>query len=172
MSMQNCIVARPATPENFAAFGMVYDLLGDSDQKVVWTDGDGWNDGFTATPLISGSGHLGMTRGGAAPWDCAQMERHHKTEEAIFCAGEPVVLAVAPASNADAPRRQDVEAFVISPGQVVVMKHGVWHDACRGAVKPTPYFWMAMCGLEVSPWVSVADGPLTVRVETDEGKAT
>ena len=157
------VTARPVTPENFTRYGKVYDLTGDSDPAVIWTTGDGWRDGFTRTPLITGSGHLGMTRGPAAPWSCAAMERHTQTQEAIFCAAEPVILAVAPASDADAPHRDDIEAFVIAPGQAVVMDCGVWHDACRGLSAPAPYYWMAICGLGESPWVPVAGGPRLVQ---------
>ena len=159
--------ARPVTVENFARYGRVYDLAGDADPNVIWTQGDGWADGFTRTPLIDGSGHLGMTRGGSAPWPCAQMERHPQTEEALFCAGEPIVLAVAPASKADAPHRDEIEAFVIAPGQVVVMHRNVWHDACRGATRATPYYWMAICGLGESPWIPVAGGPRQIEVKSE-----
>ncbi|RAZ72343.1 ureidoglycolate lyase [Mesorhizobium atlanticum] len=163
------IVARHATAEAFARFGTVYDLDGGRDEKVVWTDGNSWRDGFTHKPLISGSGHLGMTSGAAAPWRCAEMERHLGTEEAIFCAGAPVVLAVAPASAAPAPRRDEIEAFIVSPGQAVVMDRGVWHDACRGLTQPTAYFWMAICGLGASPWVPVEGGPLLVLADAGQG---
>ena len=168
MTRQDHIVACPATAEAFARFGTVYDLSGGSDPKVVWTLGDGWQDGFTHKPLIGGSGHLGLTRGGAAPWHCTEMERHPGTEEAIFCADAPVVLAVAPASAMPAPRRDEIEAFVISPGQAVVMDRGVWHDACRGLTRPTPYFWMAICGLGASPWVPVEGGALLVCADANQ----
>ncbi|MGD9481549.1 ureidoglycolate lyase [Shinella sp. G-2] len=159
--------ARPVTAENFARYGRVYDLADDADPNAIWTQGDGWADGFTRTPLIDGSGHLGMTRGGSAPWPCTAMERHPQTEEALFCAGEPIVLAVAAASKADAPHRDEIEAFVIAPGQVVVMHRNVWHDACRGATRPTPYYWMAICGLGESPWIPVAGGPRQVEVKSE-----
>lgn len=167
MSAPDTIVARPVTPENFARFGNVYDLAGDTDPQVIWTNGDGWNDGFTRTPLIEGSGHLGITRGGATPWFCTAMERHPQTEEALFCAAEPIILAVAPASSAAAPHRDEIEAFVIAPGQAVVMHRNVWHDACRGVTRPAAYYWMAICGLGESPWVPVEGGPR--RVEAPEG---
>ena len=158
------VVARPVTAENFARYGKVYDLAGDADPDVIWTKGDGWDDGFTRTPLIDGSGHLGMTRGGSAPWSCTAMERHPLTEEALFCAAEPIVLAVAPASDADAPDHNDIEAFIIVPGQTVVMYKNVWHDACRGATRATPYYWMAVCGLGESPWIAVTGGPRRIRI--------
>jgi len=165
MSAADAIIARPVTPDNFERFGRVYDLTGDADPKVVWTAGDGWRDGFTRTPLIDGSGHLGMTRGGGAPWLCTAMERHPGTQEAIFCAAQPIVLAVAPMSDDDAPHRDAIEAFVIAPGQVVVMHRGIWHDACRGVSGPVAYHWMAICGLGESPWVPVAGGPRQVTVD-------
>lgn len=168
MSLSDALFARPVTPENFSRYGKVYDLTGDADPLVIWTKGDGWHDGFTRAPLIAGSGHLGITRVGAAPWNCAAMERHPETEEALFCAAEPVVLAVAPASDANAPHRDEIEAFVIAPGQAVVMHRNVWHDACRGVSGPAPYYWMAICGLGESPWVPVAGGPRRIEAETQE----
>ncbi len=161
----NALLARPLTGENFARYGRVYDLTGDADPAVIWTRGDGWSDGFTRTPLIEGSGHLGITRGGGAPWLCAAMERHPRTEEAIFCAAEPIVLAVAPSGDVEAPLADEIEAFVIAPGQAVVMNRGVLNDACRGVYGPTPYYWMAICGFGESPWVPVSGGPRLVRIE-------
>ncbi len=161
------VVARPVTAENFVRYGKVYDLTGDEDPGVIWTKGDGWDDAFTCTPLIDGSGHLGMTRGGSAPWPCTVMERHPLTEEALFCAAEPIVLAVAPASDADAPDHSEIEAFIITPGQAVVMHKNVWHDACRGATRATPYYWMAVCGLGESPWIPVTGGPRQIRINDE-----
>lgn len=158
------LVAKPVTPENFARYGRVYRMDEPGDTGIISTKGDGWSDGFTRTPLIDGPGHLGMTIGGSAPWPCRAMERHPLTEEALFCAGEAIVLAVAPASDRDAPESSEIEAFVIEPGQAVVMARGVWHDACRGATRTTPYYWMAQCGLGESPWIAVADGPRQIVV--------
>lgn len=169
MTAPDHIVARPITAAAFAQYGTVHELLDDKDEKVVWTAGNGWHDGFTAKPLIDGAGHLGMTRGTAAPWHCGEMERHERTQEAIFCADAEIVLAVAPASAAPAPRHHQIEAFVIAPGQAVVMNRGVWHDACRGLRRPTAYFWMAVCGLGASPWVPVEGGPLLIRAGSEEG---
>lgn len=157
------IIARPLTAEGFARFGRVHDLTGQTADGVKAMAGDGWSDSFTLRPLIDGQGHLGMTQGPAAPWLCRQMERHPLTEEALFCATAPIVLAVAPAGDASAPRSGTLAAFIIRPGMVAVMNRGVWHDACRGLHGPTPYYWMAVCGLGPDPWVPVDGGPVEVR---------
>lgn len=172
MSTPDVVVAHLVTPENFARFGTVYDLTNDIDAKAIWTTGDGWRDGFTRTPLIEGAGHLGVTRGGGSPWLCASMERHPGTEEAIFCGAQPVILAVAPASDAHAANSDDIEAFVIVPGQAVVMRRGVWHDACRGVSGPAAYYWMAVCGLGENPWVPVAGGSRLVLAKLNEEQDT
>lgn len=157
------IVARPLTAEGFAPFGRVHDLTGHVAPDVNIMAGDGWSDSYTLRPLIDGLGHLGMTQGPAAPWTCRQMERHPLTEEAVFCATAPIVLAVAPPGTASAPHAGTLAAFIIPPGMVAVMNRGVWHDACRGLHGPTPYYWMAVCGLGQDPWVSVDGGPVEVR---------
>ena len=63
--------------------------------------------------------------------------------------------------------QDEIEAFVIAPGQVVVMHRNVWHDACRGATRATPYYWMAICGLGESPWIPVAGGPRPIEVKSE-----
>ena len=92
---------------------------------------------------------------------------HHTGLPSTVCAAEPIILAVAPASSAAAPHRDEIEAFVIAPGQAVVMHRNVWHDACRGVTRPAAYYWMAICGLGESPWVPLEGGPR--RVEAPEG---
>lgn len=161
--MNQPILARALSAAAFAPYGRVFDLAAPDSDGIKHMSGDGWTDGFTLSPLIDGRGHLGMTQGPAAPWLARQMERHPKTEEALFCAGAPIVLAVAPGGEAEAPLAGTIEAFVIQPGQVAVMNRGVWHDACRGLNGPTPYYWMAICGLGPDPWVEIAGGPVEVR---------
>jgi ureidoglycolate lyase len=161
--MSRLVQARPLTAAGFAAYGRVFDLTGADTPGVRRMSGEGWSDGFTLAPLIDGQGHLGMTQGPAAPWFARQMERHPRTEEALFCAGTPIVLAVALGGDLARPLADAVEAFVINPSQVAVMNRGVWHDACRGLMGPTPYYWMAICGLGPDPWVEIDGGPVEVR---------
>lgn len=155
--------ARPLTASGFAPYGRVLDLAGTDDPGVRRMSGEDWSDGFTLAPLIDGQGHLGMTQAPAAPWFARQMERHPRTEEALFCAAQPIVLAVAQGGEGAAPVAEAIEAFTIYPGQVAVMNRGVWHDACRGLTGPTPYYWMAICGLGPDPWVEIGGGPVEVR---------
>ena len=168
------VLARDVLTQDFSAFGKVHafglqETAPAADGSLVVTLGDGWTDAYTANPIISTNGSLGFTRGPAAPFDTRQMERHLLTEEALFPAAAPLVLAVAPPTGTAAPNAADIRAFVINPGTAVVLHKGTWHDACRGADGETFYYWMATCGLEGPTWTDVDGGPVRVEVETAAG---
>lgn len=160
---------------DFSPYGHVYDMKATrpSTNPITRTnraEGPGWSDTYTANPLISSNGSLGFTLGSACPFATAKMERHLSTEEALFCAAEPIVLAVAAPTEEDQPDAANIRAFIIEPGTVIVLKKGTWHDACHGMTKEAHYYWMATCDLEVSPWVEVKGGPVLVTApETAHG---
>lgn len=156
------LTACALTPEAFAPFGRVLNLMAGGDDGLVRTDGPGWQDCYTKTPLIGTNGSLGLTRSGGTPFDLRQMERHTNTEEALFCLDAPIVLAVAPAGDRQQPESADVRAFIIPKGVAVVLDAGTWHDACRGLDRPVAYYWMATVGTGTE-WRDVAGGPLTVE---------
>jgi ureidoglycolate lyase len=152
---------------DFSPYGRVYDMKSsqpstDAATRTIHSEGPGWADTYTANPLISSNGSLGFTLGTACPFHSAKMERHLLTEEALFCAADPIVLAVAAPTEEEFPSAENIRAFVIEPGTVVVLNKGTWHDACHGVAREARYYWMATCGLGASPWVDVKGGPVLV----------
>ncbi|WP_315927240.1 ureidoglycolate lyase [Mesorhizobium sp. SP-1A] len=152
---------------DFAPYGRVYDMKSaepskDPATRTIHSQGSGWEDTYTANPLIGSNGSLGFTLGSACPFHSAKMERHLLTEEALFCAADPIVLAVAAPTAEDFPSAENIRAFVIEPSTVVVLNKGTWHDACHGVDREARYYWMATCGLGASPWVEVEGGPVLV----------
>ncbi len=161
------IIVEPIEAAAFEPFGRVF-VMGppdEGDAAIVLTDGPGWSDAYTHDPLLATNASLGMTRAGGTPFELRQMERHPNTQEALFCAQDAIVLAVAPAGTAGRPHVADVRAFSIPPGTVAVMKPGVWHDACRGLSGPTSYYWMATVRTGTE-WQDVAGGPVPIVAET------
>lgn len=156
------IVPEALTVEGFAPFG-TYRNLREGTGDVMVAEGDGWRDVRTVDPLLREAGHLGMTFGSALPTRVASMERHLHTREALFCLAEPVVLPVAPVTSGDAPEAAQVRAFLLEPGDVVVLDEGVWHDACHGLETPTHYYWH---GTEVegisNDWIPLNGGTVDV----------
>lgn len=163
------VVAEALSQEAFAPYGTYFPMTGEAPQKpgqaagLVHSEGIGWQDIRTELPLIDLPGSLGVTRGGAAPYAATHMERHMNTQEALFCMQEPVILAVAVPSHAKSPQAGDIRAFVIHPGDVVVLERGVWHDACRGVGREAVYYWFAACN-DGGPviWMEIEGGPVRV----------
>lgn len=165
------IAATEITEADFSPFGRVFVMapaehVDASSPKLVVSRGDNYDDCHTRDPLIATNGSLGLTRGTGTPCETTRMERHFHTEEAIFCLAEPIVLVVAPPTDADAPDAAGVRAFVIRPGTVAVMREGTWHDACHGIGQPATYYWQATVRDDIaSSWVEIEGGPVTVTAE-------
>lgn len=159
------LIPAPATAGALEPFGRHLSLRsGVVSTDVVSTEGDGWSDRRSLNAIIDTPGSLGHTIGAATPFRVSGMERHPHTEEALFCAGAPVVVAVADTA-ADRPAAADVRAFLLEPGDVIVLNRGIWHTACYGVGTPTPYYWLATADDSiVDEWVEPHGG--SVHVET------
>lgn len=148
---------------DFTPYGRIV-RLHEGGPDVITSRGDGWSGVFSAEPLVDGAGSLGYTVGEPLPYEVTQMERHHHTPEALFCQAGPVALPLA-APGSSVPLADEVIAVVLRPGDLVVLDPGVWHDACHGIEKATPYYWFAVCDPAiVDPWVEIAGGPVTVNL--------
>ena len=75
------------------------------------------------------------------PFTVDTMERHTKTMELIVCGDKPIVLAVADSDPCGQAKAEDIRAFIISPGEIVVMNRGIWHDACRCGEGDSCYYY-------------------------------
>ena len=92
---------------DFTGYGTYYNMTGDR-ERVYRTLGEEFEDYMTRTPLIDTPGHLGYTVGMGAPYVLKAMEKHDHTQEALFCAADPVILCVAKARGDEPPLAEDV----------------------------------------------------------------
>lgn len=157
------------TAINFEEYGILYSM----DERVPgqgavnFSSGDGWKDANTAMPVIDTRASLGYTLGGGAPFTVSEMERHQHTQEALFCAGAPIIFLVAPASELPYPAAADVKAVILRPGQVAVLHRGVWHSSAHGLYDAAQYYYLALCYKnEPTEWVTIQDGPIVVEAST------
>ncbi len=128
-----------ASEGNFKKYGLYYNLFKTSKQK----SGDGWKCGTSdydfeyqlPVGYVETTGHL--------PFEVDSMERNGVSKEMQIVGGKPIVLAVA-STEGDAPRAEDVEAFILYPGDVIVMDANVWHDASYGLYDETYYYYFSV----------------------------
>lgn len=153
----------PIKEFDFSQYGIYYDML-NAKMGVSHSKTEVYEDHMTKTPLIDTMGHLGLTIGSKAPYTIRSMEKHNHTQEAIFCAGEPIILCFAASQGEEPPKASDVRAVILEPGDAVVMDRNIWHDACHGLGKSTPYYYLATAGLHPADWLEIADEPVVVEL--------
>lgn len=131
------IKAMPLTEDNFKEFGTY--------QKVVQGEGrtgtGGWKAWMTPDVCMDDVAHFGYTKVKGMPFTVDSMERHTKTQELLVCGDKPMVLAVAASDPSGRAKSEDIKAFIINPGEIVVMNRGIWHDACRSAEGDSCYYY-------------------------------
>lgn len=132
------IKAVRVTEENFKRFGVYTRII----KGEARTGTGGWRAWMTPDVCMTHAAHFGFTKVGGMPFTVDKMERHTQTTELMICGNQPMVLAVAdtdPASSG--AKAEDIVAFLVEPGEIVVINEGIWHDACRSAQGDSCYYY-------------------------------
>ena len=121
------VSTQPLDPLAFRPYGrMIAPLPGQTPDF----QGEGWRCWVSLAELDSGiHWQAGMVQGEKRPLVMSEMERHLERPECVFALDRAVVQTVA-FSRPDTPGVPDeraLKAFVIQPGQGVMMDKGVWH---------------------------------------------
>ena len=135
------IKAIHATPENFKRFGVIHRL---TDNECF--SGDGWKCWMTNDPVMDQPAHFGCTYVKTyPPYVVSAMERHTKTKELMVCGdARPIVVALADSDPSGHAKTEDIQAFILEPGEVLVINAGIWHDACRGTNHEALYYFLSL----------------------------
>ena len=154
------------TAGNFAAYGRYYNLRGEDGVRLA----DGQM--FVSRERISGEPlKIGATAVAGGPFVSSKMERHVLSEELLICGDGEMILTVADSDPEEAPRSRDVRAFIMRPGDAVVLGRGIWHDANHGLRRDTTYFFLIpqrdFVASEVK-WTEIVPEAVPVRWETGE----
>lgn len=128
----------PLSQEAFAPFGRYYNL-----RELPLRVGDDFRCALTDDQIIDEPMSFGFTYCLPGSFQSVSMERHFRTEEAQFCGDGPTILTVANTDPEVAPSENDVVAFRMEPGDVVVLHKAIWHDANHAIDKPTLYYFLA-----------------------------
>ncbi len=133
------IKAIPITKENFAPYGSYYDFRGDDMREDKQR---GWRAWMLEEKPLKGPIVIGITEGAPGNFECDSMERHTMRKELLLCGDGPSVLTVANSDPSGPPKEEDVAAFIMQPGDVVVLGYNTWHDANHSIDKKCYYYFM------------------------------
>lgn len=160
--MMKIIYPVPIQQFDFTPFGYYYNL-----KEHPFIIGGSAQIYRTPQPVMSKAMRLGITACGGGSFTSKSMERHISTEELLFPGDKPIILAVADNDPEGAPNADDIRAVVLRHGDLVVLKAGIWHDACRADCGDTQYYFMAKNdgSARETEWVPVQPCPVWICVD-------
>lgn len=115
--------------ENFQHFGTVISPEPDQEPDLI---GDGWQCWYPLGELQTDyPQQIGIVCSESGYRTVSQMERHQNRKEWIFAIDKPVIQVVSLPSEKekDRPNPKNAQAFLLLPGQGVLINKGVWHAA-------------------------------------------
>ncbi len=152
------LMSRALDKDAFAPFGQaVMEPTG-----APSSAGKGFDCWFNVAELTGTNLKLGQVVAHRGDGTVAAMERHPDIEFLVPITG-PIIQVVAPGRDlADAteqPRADEAIAFVLQPGEAVVVAPGVWHSAAMPVAEETLYMFAGLPhapepGREASPWIN------------------
>lgn len=135
--------------------------------------GKGWECWFPRGGLGDQSASVGIVVTKPTDGVIEAMERE-PIKEFLLPLTAPIIQAVAPPGDINNPNEKpdpaSVRAFIIRPGQAIIMSPGTWHWAALPLKdKPTTYFFLGeehspLPGRDSSPWVTFVQNS-KVKVE-------
>lgn len=155
------IKAIPVNEENFKPFGKYTKVMKGKGR----TGTGGWECWMTSGLCMDHVASIGYTKVAGMPFEVDSMEAHNLTTEMLLCGDKPMVLAVADSDPfAGGAKADSICAFIISPGEFVVLNKGIWHDACRSAEGDSCYYYFMAHDLEPAEFVPIIGDPVKVEL--------
>lgn len=147
---------------DFTPYGRYFDLRKERGVKT-----EKYEAYMTVDPPVERPLRFGMTVcENGATFEVDSMERHLSTEEVLFAGDKPIVLSIAASDPAHAPEAEDVVSLLLEPCDLVVLKPGIWHDACHAAKEHAMYYFLSYSNgdPEETTWIPVAPDPVQVTL--------
>ena len=148
---------------DFSRYGRYFDLRKERGVKT-----DKYEAYMTVDPPVERPLRFGITvcENGAS-FLVDSMERHLSTEEVQFAGDKPIVLSIADSDPDAAPRAEDVISVLLEPGDLVVLRRGIWHDACHAAEQKAMYYFLSYSNGDPkeTAWIPVSPEPVAVSLQ-------
>lgn len=152
------IKVEPLTAEGFAPYGRVIDVP----TEPAPFGGDGWGCWFPLGEVKDiDSIAVGYTESLKRDFIIEKMERHETKEEILMPLTDAIIQPMGLPENLDDPNAkpdpETVRAFLLKPGQAIIMNKGAWHSPAYSVEKDTIYVFFAQTSGETYPWLTFKD---------------
>jgi ureidoglycolate lyase len=167
MGLEYNVASEELTIDGFAPYGQAILLPEDPAPK----QGEDWDCWFPLGTVSEGRTAVGIVTTRPTDGLITAMEREPKMEFLLPTSGAVIQAVALPGDLSDHTQQPDattVKAFIIKPGQVIIMGPGTWHWAALPLKEETLYYFATEPhppepGREASPWVPFLNGD-TVRI--------
>ena len=153
------------TAEVFAPYGEVIEFASTAPDF----SGDGWNCWFPVNLIkYNQAMGIGITESLKRAPIISKMERHVDNVELLMPIKDQLIQPMGLPKDLDNPAAlpdpATVKAFLLEPGQAIIMKKGAWHDAAHTLSDSSIYYFFSEKSDQVYPWVPFKDN-LKIRFE-------
>lgn len=102
--------------------------------------GDGWECWMTEGLCMDQPGKLSRCQcESTLPFILNKMYKS-SGQKLLICSQQEMVIAVASRNDGMKPEEAEIKAFIMKPGEILLLQPGIWHDICRGAEVPVEYY--------------------------------
>ena len=148
------IKAKDLNETNFKKFGTAILKPTDSAPKI----GKNWDCWFALGKMGKIDASVGIVETRLSDENIDSMEAHGKPEFLVPIDG-PIIQPVAELNESEKPDARKVEAFIIYPGQSIVMKENTWHCAAIPLESDSWYYFVGNSawdgpGTSEKPWIT------------------
>ena len=151
------IKAKDLNETNFNKFGTAILKPTDSAPKI----GKNWDCWIALGKMGKIDATVGMVETRLTDENIDSMEAHGKPEFLVPIDG-PIIQPVAVLNKTEKPDARKVEAFIIYPGQSIVMRENIWHCAAIPLSSDSWYYFVGNSiwdgpGTSEKPWITFKD---------------
>jgi ureidoglycolate lyase len=127
MEAHKVVKVQPLSETAFAPFGRAVARKGAAPPDMK---GEGWRCWFPLGELADPAPlEIGLVQSDPQPLLLKKMERHRDREEWVFALDRPLVqtVSLSAPSNLQSPDPSRTQAFILQPGEGVILARGTWH---------------------------------------------
>lgn len=103
--------------------------------------GDGWECWMTETVCMNQPAQAALCySGGSTPFVLEELRRNTESETLLLCGNKPMVVPLALGDTV----LGHPAAFLLEPGELLLLPPGVWYDVCRGVEGSIYYYSLSL----------------------------
>jgi len=127
------VQAVPISQQLFSPFGIYQQV------KVgTGLSGDRWNAWMTDEVCLDKPAYFSVNFSVSQPAMITGMQRNVHTDEMLLSSDQPILFVVA--DSIKTPTVADCHAFLLRPGDLVIINKNIWRSPCYGMVGETCYY--------------------------------